>query len=156
MRTLLLAAGVVALMVGIACGGAEEPAPAAQQQQAPAAQQQQQAAPAATDAPAAMQPTNTPIPQAVAATVRPTNTPAPTAVPQVAATPTPSAGPKYGGTMIMSAYADTKDWDPLGSGSLSSVISIPSCTTRLCSSTRWTLPLSPATWPSHGTSALMA
>ena len=123
MRTLLLAAGVVALMVGIACGGAQEPAPAAQQQQAPAAQQQQQAAPAATDAPAAMQPTNTPIPQAVAATVRPTNTPAPTAVPQVAATPTPSAGPKYGGTMIMSAYADTKDWDPLGSGSLSSVIS---------------------------------
>ena len=125
LRTLLLAASVVAMMVGVACGGAEEPAPAAQQQQAPAAQQQQQqqAAPAATSPPAAVAPTNTPIPQAAQATVRPTNTPAPTAVPQVAATPTPSAGPKYGGTLVMSAYADTKDWDPLGSSSLSSVIS---------------------------------
>ncbi|MCH9017918.1 MAG: ABC transporter substrate-binding protein, partial [Chloroflexi bacterium] len=28
---------------------------------------------------------------------------------------------KYGGDIRMSAYADTKDWDPLGSGSLSSV-----------------------------------
>ena len=63
LRTLLLAAGVVALMVGIACGGAEEPAPAAPQQQAPAAQPQQ---PAATDAPAAAAPTNTPIPEAMA------------------------------------------------------------------------------------------
>ena len=123
LRTLLLAASVVALMVGIACGGAEEPAPAAQQQ-APAAQQHQQAAPAATTAPAAAAPTNTPIPQAAEATARPTNTPAPTATPRVVATPTPSAaGPVYGGTLLMSAYADTKDWDPLGSSSLSSVIS---------------------------------
>ncbi len=118
-RTLLPLAGAVALVVGIACGGAEEaPAPAA-----PAASQQQQQAPAATDAPAAPAATNTPIPQAAAATVRPTNTPAPTAVPRVAATPTPIAGPQYGGTLLMSAYADTKDWDPLGSSSLSSVIS---------------------------------
>ena len=122
LRTMLAAAGVVALIVGVACGGAEESTPTTQQQQ-PADQQQQQAAPAATDAPAAVAPTNTPIPEAVAATARPTNTPAPTATPRVAATPTPSAGPKYGGTLLMSAYADTKDWDPLGSSSLSSVIS---------------------------------
>ena len=119
---MLAAAGVLALIVGIACGGAEESTPATQQQQ-PASQQQQQAAPAATDAPAAAAPTNTPIPEAAQATARPTNTPAPTAAPRVAATPTPSAGPKYGGTLLMSAYADTKDWDPLGSSSLSSVIS---------------------------------
>ena len=59
----------------------------------------------------------------MAATARPTNTPAPTATPRVVATPTPSAGATYGGTLRMSAYADTKDWDPLGSSSLSSVIS---------------------------------
>ena len=112
LRTLPLIAGAAALMVGIACGGAETPA-------APAAPPQ----PAATQAPAVAQPTNTPIPEAMAATARPTNTPAPTATPRVVATPTPSAGATYGGTLRMSAYADTKDWDPLGSSSLSSVIS---------------------------------
>ncbi len=106
-RLLLPLAGAVALMVGIACGGTAEPV----------------AAPAlvATIAPAAeATPTHTPPP---GATTRPTNTPAPTAMPRVVATPTPSAGPKYGGTLLMSAYADTRDWDPLGSASLSSVIS---------------------------------
>ena len=40
----------------------------------------------------------------------------------VPATDVPAAsGAKYGGDIRMSAYADTKDWDPLGSGSLSSV-----------------------------------
>lgn len=115
-RTLLPLAGAVALVVGIACSGAEE-APAS----APATQPP--AAPAATAPSAQEQPTNTPIPQAVAATARPTNTPAPTALPRTAATPTPAGGPQYGGTLMMSAYADTKDWDPLGSSSLSSVIS---------------------------------
>ena len=106
-RLLLPLAGAVALMVGIACGGTAEPV----------------AAPAlvATIVPAAeATPTHTPPP---GATTRPTNTPAPTAMPRVVATPTPSAGPKYGGTLLMSAYADTRDWDPLGSTSLSSVIS---------------------------------
>ena len=118
LRTLPLIAGAVALMVGIACGGSEAPAaPTA----APAAAAT--TAPAAPAQPAAQQPTNTPIPEAAAATVRPTNTPAPTAAPRVAATPTPSAGDKYGGKIRMSAYADTRDWDPLGSASLSSVIS---------------------------------
>ncbi len=117
LRTLLVMAGVVALMVGIACGGAEESTPA---ETSTTADPQQAAA---TTAPQAMAPTNTPIPEAMGATARPTNTPAPTATPRVVATPTPSAGAKYGGTLLMSAYADTKDWDPLGSSSLSSVIS---------------------------------
>ena len=127
LRTLLLSAGAAALAVGVACGGAQEPAattapaPAAQQQQPtaeqPAAQQPTAAAPAAATA---VPPTATPPPDA---TIRPTNTPAPTATPRALPTPTPSAGPKYGGTLLMSAYADTKDWDPLGSSSLSSVIS---------------------------------
>ncbi len=49
----------------------------------------------------------------------PTNTPGPkpTSVPAAA----PVAQAKYGGDIRMAAYADTKDWDPLGSGSLSSV-----------------------------------
>ena len=112
----------VLLVAGIACGGAETPAPTAEPAaQAPAA------APAATTAPAAPAPAADPTPTATPppeATLRPTNTPVPTAVARVVATPTPSAaGPKYGGTVRMSAYADTKDWDPLGSASLSSVIS---------------------------------
>jgi hypothetical protein len=54
--------------------------------------------------------------------IRPTNTPfvPPTATPVVAA---PVGGAKYGGDIRMSSYADTKDWDPLGSSSLSSVMS---------------------------------
>ena len=91
MRTLLVAAGVVALAVGIACGGAEAPAPAAPQQQAPASQQQ--AAPAATEVPAAMQPTNTPIPEGVAATVRPTNTLRPLRCPKWPPRRRPAPGP---------------------------------------------------------------
>ena len=42
---------------------------------------------------------------------------------RIAPTPLPSGPPQQGGTVRMSAYADTKDWDPLGSASLSSVIS---------------------------------
>ena len=59
-------------------------------------------------------PTNTPIP-AVAAT----NTPIPVAAPTDV--PAPAGAAKYGGQVNMSAYADTRDWDPIGSGSLSSV-----------------------------------
>ena len=50
--------------------------------------------------------------------IRPTTTPVPVA------TPVPTIDPnlaKYGGNIQMSAYADTRDWDPLGSSSLSSV-----------------------------------
>ncbi len=123
LRALLPLGGAVALLAAVACGGTAAPAAT----QAPAAQSQQQQAAPTTDAAAptaAMAaeptPTSTPPPDA---TIRPTNTPAPTSTPRVVATPTPSAGPKYGGTLLMSAYADTKDWDPLGSSSLSSVIS---------------------------------
>ena len=120
LRTLPVMAGMIVLTVGIACGGAEESTLA----DAPSTTDSQRgAASVATAAPGAIAATNTPIPEAMAATARPTNTPAPTATPRVVATPTPSAGPKYGGTLLMSAYADTKDWDPLGSSSLSSVIS---------------------------------
>jgi peptide/nickel transport system substrate-binding protein len=110
----------VLLLMGIACGQAEEPtavAPVPDATDAPAAQAPQTAAPAQVADPT---PTFTPPPDA---TVRPTNTPAPTAVARTAPTPLPSGPPKYGGTIRMSAYADTKDWDPLGSASLSSVIS---------------------------------
>ena len=112
----------VLLVAGIACGGAETPPPT--EEPAPAAAASQATtAPAAPAAPAAVAPTPTATPPPEA-TLRPTNTPVPTAVARVVATPTPSAaGPKYGGTVRMSAYADTKDWDPLGSASLSSVIS---------------------------------
>ncbi len=118
LRLMLAAVGIVALTVGVACGGADEPA-ATEPPQQPAQQGQPTTATTPGDADA----TNTPIPEAGGATIRPTNTVAPTSTPRVVATPAPSGGPVYGGTLRMSAYADTKDWDPLGSSSLSSVIS---------------------------------
>lgn len=46
----------------------------------------------------------------------------PTAAPDAAKDPATTGGDaKYGGNIRMSAYADTKDWDPLGSSSLSSI-----------------------------------
>ena len=124
LKPTLIASAICALLLaaGFACGGAETPPPTAEPAAAPAASEAT-TAPAAPEAAAtvAATPTATPPPEA---TLRPTNTPVPTAVARVVATPTPSAAaPKYGGTVRMSAYADTKDWDPLGSASLSSVIS---------------------------------
>lgn len=55
--------------------------------------------------------------------IRATNTPIPTATPGARPTPVPGQAPVYGQHVNMRAYADTKDWDPLGSSSLSSVIS---------------------------------
>ena len=115
MRALVPLAGAAALLAAIACGSSAEPAPAAAPAAQPTAAAPQAAAPAADPTP-----TPTPPPDA---TLRPTNTPAPTSTPRAVATPTPAGGPQYGGTLLMSAYADTKDWDPLGSSSLSSVIS---------------------------------
>ena len=56
------------------------------------------------------------------APIRPTNTP-PAVATQVVSrpTPTPVGDPQYGGTVNMSAYADSRDWDPKGSSSLSSI-----------------------------------
>ena len=105
---------VVGLMLtAVACGGADAPTAA-----------DPTAADTATSAPAApaVDPTVTATPPPDA-TIRPTNTPAPTAAARAAPTPLPSGAPKYGGVVRMAAYADTKDWDPLGSASLSSVIS---------------------------------
>ena len=115
---LLLPLVVMALVaVGVACGQAEDPtatsAPAATEAPAPSATEEAPA-PTATSAPA---PTSVP-----GATTRPTNTPAPTATQVVARpTPTPAGGPLYGGVVNMSAYADSRDWDPKGSSSLSSI-----------------------------------
>ena len=103
---------VLALVVIVACGGAEEATEeAATSIPAPTSP------PAATDEPAA--PADTPVP---GATTRPTNTPAPTATAVVdRPTPTPATSGTYGGTVRMSAYADSRDWDPKGSSSLSSI-----------------------------------
>ena len=115
LRTLIPLALIVALAMVVACGSADEPteAPAATEAAAPAAAT---SAPAATTAPA---PAATAVP---GATTRPTNTPAPTATQVVSRpTPTPAGGPVYGGVVNMSAYADSRDWDPKGSSSLSSI-----------------------------------
>ena len=124
--TLIPSALVIGLLLtAVACGGADTPAGSA-----PAATLPPVAGPGSTvvaAAPAATSvtapdatPTATPPPLA---TQRPTNTPAPTTIARTAPTPLPSGPPKYGGLVRMAAYADTKDWDPLGSASTSSVIS---------------------------------
>ena len=124
LRLLLPLAVMALLVVGVACGSSEEPtatsAPAATE--APAAAATEAPAPAATEAPAPAA-TSAPAPTAVpGATTRPTNTPAPTATPVVARpTPTPATTGTYGGVVNMSAYADSRDWDPKGSSSLSSI-----------------------------------
>ena len=108
-RVLLPFLLAVVMIVAVACGSAEQPT------QAPVV--------AATEAPA-MEATKAPEPAPVIdATIRPTNTPVPTATPSAVATPVPSQQEKFGNHVNMRAYADTKDWDPLGSSSLSSVIS---------------------------------
>ena len=120
LKALLPLAMILALAVIVACGGAEEAteeAPAATTAApAPTAAPQAQAT---TAPPTAAAPADTPVP---GATTRPTNTPAPTATAVVARpTPTPATTGTYGGTVNMSAYADSRDWDPKGSSSLSSI-----------------------------------
>ena len=93
------------LVIAIACGSSATATPLP--------------APAATTAPTAMAPA-TVQPTAVAG-ARATNTPRPLVQSTAAPTAVPATGPKAGGNVRMSAYADTKDWDPQGSSSLSSI-----------------------------------
>ena len=106
-------AAVTLLLTIIACGESEQPTTVA-----PATTAAEQVVATVPSAPAT--PTHTPPPDA---TIRPTNTPVAGFEARIAPTPTPSGSARQGGTVRMSAYADTKDWDPLGSASLSSVIS---------------------------------
>ena len=117
-----LIAGISAVLflVAVACGGAESPETGGSDAGGGSAP----AAATATTAPAG--PTTPPTPTATPpplATLRPTNTPVVQIKSRTEPTPAPSGPPKHGGLVRMSAYADTKDWDPLGSSSLSSVIS---------------------------------
>lgn len=116
LRLLLPLAVLALLAIAAACGSAEDPT-------ATTAPTATAAAPAPTDAP---EPTAAASGQSSGqqqppATTRPTNTPRPTATPRSEPTPTPASGPQYGGHVTMSAYADTRDWDPKGSASLSSI-----------------------------------
>ena len=60
-----------------------------------------------------------PVAQATAMPAAPTAVPVPQA--QATQSPVVATTGQYGGVARMSAYADTKDWDPKGSGSLSSI-----------------------------------
>ena len=151
---LIVGLAVVALMlVGVACGGAEAPAAApASTGDSSAAATAAPAQPAAQ--PTAIPPTATPPP---AATVRPTATPAPTIAARTAPTPVPSSGPirsvvKEDPAVRMSAYADTKDWDPLGSSSLSSVISYSQLYNQLVQFDNVDVSAVVETWPRAGKS----
>ena len=130
LKVLLPLALIIALALVVACGSADEPteppaaaptatsAPGAAAPAPTASGGQAAPAPTASGGQTASAPADTPIP---GATQRPTNTPRPTSTPRSEPTPTPAGGPQYGGHVTMSAYADTKDWDPKGSSSLSSI-----------------------------------
>lgn len=72
-------------------------------------------------------PTQAPINTLVLATSTPDPTTRPqpmvrfTATPRATATPAPAIDARYGGKVVMSAFADVRDWDPKGSFSLSSI-----------------------------------
>ena len=97
------------LVIGVACGAAATatPRPTTPDTPAPTPTAAPAEATAAAEATVAIRPTNTPVPT-------------PTSVPAAA----PVAQAKYGGTVNMAAYADTKSWDPLGSASISSLQAI--------------------------------
>ncbi len=109
-RALIPLALIVALAMVAACGSDPTEAPTA--------------APAPTSAPAAapteaMSSGSAPAPTAAPAGQRPTNTPVPTPT-SIAAQPVTGEA-LAGGNIRMSAYADAEVWEPVGSGSLSSV-----------------------------------
>ena len=111
--TLLPLLGALLLVIAVACGSSATATAVATSPPAPTAM------PDATNPPVATSP---PVATAIpGVTQRPTNTPRPTRTPISGATAVPETGPKYGGNIRMSAYADTRDWDPKGSSSLSSI-----------------------------------
>ncbi len=111
LRVMISLALIVALALAAACGEEE---PTATPTRAPTATSAPMPtdAPAATDTPAA--PADTPVSGS-----RPTNTPFPTPTSVMAQPPVGDA--RAGGEIRMSAYADAEVWEPVGSGSLSSV-----------------------------------
>ena len=117
LRGFLVLLPAISLIVVVACGTAATPTPE------PAPPTNTPAAGAATAEPTAAAPTATRAPAVEG--VRPTNTPVPTPTPELtrAAPAAPAGDAQAGGHMNMAAYADTEVWEPLGSGSLSSVIS---------------------------------
>ena len=108
-RTLLPILTALLLVIAVACGSSDTDtvAPAAK---APAAK----APAAAAKAPAAKA-------TAVPSGAVPTAVPARVTSAQATQAPVVATTGQYGGVVRMSAYADTKDWDPKGSSSLSSI-----------------------------------
>ena len=106
--TLLPLVAAILLIVAIACGSS------ATATSVPATATTDTATTAPTSTSSAPQPT-------AVEGARATNTPRPLVQSTAAPTAVPSTGPLYGGAVRMSAYADTKDWDPQGSSSLSSI-----------------------------------
>ena len=108
-RTLLPIMTAFLLVIAVACGSSDTDtvAPAAK---APAAK----APAAAAKAPAAK-------PTALPSGAVPTAVPARVTSAQATQAPVVATSGQYGGVARMSAYADTKDWDPRGSSSLSSI-----------------------------------
>jgi len=105
-KTLLPILTAFLLIVAVACGSDDAAAPKSDTSKSDTSKA---AAPVPTPTKAAgggMSQVSTPVPVAVAATAVPAAT---------------GGDEKYGGHINMSAYADTKDWDPLGSASLSSI-----------------------------------
>lgn len=113
-KTLLTLASLALLALLVACGSSATATPLPTATSAPEPTATTAAAPAAGQA---AEPTATSAP--AVAGQRPTNTPFPTPTSVPAAQPAGAA--KYGGSIRMSAYADAEVWEPVGSGSLSSV-----------------------------------
>ena len=115
-RTLLPILTALLLVIAVACGSSDTDtvAPAAK---APAAK----APAAAAKAPAAKAPAAAAKATAVPSGAVPTAVPARVTSAQATQAPVVATTGQYGGVARMSAYADTKDWDPRGSSSLSSI-----------------------------------
>ncbi len=111
-RTLLPIVTALLLVIAVACGSSDTDTP------------KPQAAAGATAAPAAKAPAaKAPAAKATAlpSGAVPTAAPARQTSAQATQAPVVASTGQYGGVVRMSAYADTKDWDPRGSSSLSSI-----------------------------------